>query len=343
MLKKKILITGGAGFIGTNATINFINKGWKVSIIDNLSKFGTDNNLRYLKKNYLFKFYKIDIRNTKKIDQLFKKNSYDMVLHLAGQVAVTKSLKKPKEDFEINALGTINILEALRKYNKKAFFLNASTNKVYGNMGNVKLSVKKKKYQYKNYPKGIDESFPIDFHSPYGCSKGSAEQYVIDYARAYGLKTTSFRQSCIYGAHQHGIEDHGWIAWFIIAILLKKPFIIYGNGKQVRDILYIDDLIKAYFLAYKNRKKISGEVFNIGGGPRNAISILELFDRLSEYKKDFNIKKLNFSKWRVGDQKIFISDNTKAKKILNWKPEYNITQGINNIFNWINKNVNSIK
>lgn len=343
MSKKKILITGGVGFIGTNAAINFIKKGWNVSIVDNLSKIGTDNNLRHLKQNYLFKFHKIDIRNTNKIDQLFKRNSYDMVLHLAGQVAVTKSIKVPKDDFEINALGTINILEALRKHNNKAFFLNASTNKVYGKMDNAKLSVKKKKYQYKDFSKGIDESFPVDFHSPYGCSKGSAEQYVVDYARVYGLKTTSFRQSCIYGVHQYGIEDHGWISWFIIALILKKPFKIFGNGKQVRDILYIDDLIKAYFLAYKNRQKISGEVFNIGGGPSNAISILELFDRLSLYKKDFDKKKLNFSKWRVGDQKIFISNNNKAKKILNWEPEHSISQGIDKIFNWINKNVNLIK
>lgn len=339
---KKILITGGAGFIGTNASKYFVDKGWQVSVLDNLSRGGAKNNLKKLKKNYLINFYNIDIRKWKKIAELFKRNSFDMVLHLAGQVAVTTSVINPREDFEINALGTLNILEALRKYNPKAFFLNASTNKVYGSMNNIKVLIKKKRYEYSDFPEGIDETFPLDFHSPYGCSKGSAEQYTMDYCRIYGIKTTSFRQSCIYGAHQYGIEHQGWIAWFIIATLLKKPFKIYGDGKQIRDVLYVDDLIRAYELAFKNKNKITGEVFNIGGGNRNTMSLLELLDKLSIYQTKFSKDNLDFDKWRPGDQKVFVSNISKAKKKLNWTPKYDIKLGLDAMYNWILKNKNLI-
>ena len=340
---QKILITGGAGFIGTSATKYFINKGWHVSILDNLSRSGAKSNLKDLKKNHLIDFYNIDIRKWNKIVELFKHNSFDMVLHLAGQVAVTISITDPREDFEINALGTLNILEALRKYNPKAFFLNASTNKVYGAMNDLKLIPNNKRYEYVDHPEGIDETFPLDFHSPYGCSKGSADQYTIDYARIYGIKTTSFRQSCIYGAYQYGEVNQGWIAWFTIAILLKKSFKIYGNGKQVRDILYVDDLIRANELAYKNKEKIAGEVFNIGGGNLNTMSLLELFDRLSTYQKNLSKDNLNFDKWRSGDQKIFVSNISKAKKFLNWKPKYDINLGFDKLYNWTHKNKEMIE
>jgi len=339
----KVLITGGAGFIGTNVALFHFGKKDEVIIVDNLSRWGTELNLQLLKKFPNLKFYKIDIRDRKNIDKVFFKyrNKIDIVYHLAAQVAVTTSVVNPYEDFEINILGTINVLEAVRRFCPKTFLIFSSTNKVYGGMENVRLVLKNGRYQYRDYPKGIAEDFHLDFHSPYGCSKGAADQYVRDYHRIYGLNTVVFRQSCIYGPNQFGVEDQGWVAYFTIAAILDLPITIYGDGKQVRDILYVKDLVKVYELSYKNRKSVSGEIFNIGGGVNNQISILG-FVKYLEQRLNKKIK-YNFSDWRPGDQKIFVSDNSKLEKMLKWKVLWDKEKGVDNMIKWVCENIKIIK
>lgn len=341
---KKILITGGAGFIGSNIAKYYLDKGVKVIIIDNLSRKGSDLNLKWLKTQGNFEFQKLDIRNYKALENVFKKNKdIDVVFHEAAQVAVTTSVINPREDFEVNILGTFNVLEALRHYLPKSILIYASTNKVYGALENLKVVEKKTRYEFqdKKFKKGISENYPLDFHSPYGCSKGSADQYIRDYSRIYGLKTIVFRQSCIYGERQFGVEDQGWVAWFIIATLLNKKLTIYGNGKQLRDLLFVDDLIKAYDLAIKNIHKTSGQIYNMGGGHKNTLSLLELIEIL-ENLLGRKIK-YSFSKTRPGDQKIFIADILKAKKDFGWQPKINVNAGVKKLYNWILENITEIK
>ena len=333
----KVIITGGCGFIGTNVVLFHLRKKHKVVIIDNLSRRGTEVNLALLRRYANLKFYKVDIRDKEKISKVFSQNKdADIVYHLAAQVAVTISVLNPYEDFEINVLGTLNVLEAARKYLPKTFFIFSSTNKVYGGMENIKIVEKNGKYFALDYPNGIDEDFNLDFHSPYGCSKGAADQYVRDYSRIYGLDTVVFRQSCIYGPNQFGIEDQGWVAYFCIQALLDKEITIYGDGKQVRDVLYIDDLIDAFWLSYKNRKKVKGEIFNIGGGPENQVGILEFIKYLE--KKLSKPIKYKFSNWRPGDQKYFVSNNSKLYEYLKWKPKVTMYDGVNRLLDWIIKN-----
>ena len=331
---KNILITGGAGFIGTNAVHYFAKKGWNVCLLDNLSRKGSEENLRWLQsqKNYSFIFKKIDIRDKIDVDKLFQENSFDALIHLAGQVAVTTSIDDPREDLDINIIGTFNLLESIRKYSPNTIMINASTNKVYGELENYDVLEKDLSYKYKSHPNGISESAILDFHSPYGCSKGSADQYVIDYARIYDIKATTFRQSCIYGPRQLGSQDQGWISWFIISSLSKRTINIYGNGKQVRDVLYIDDLIRAYDLAISNSSNIKGEAFNIGGGSSNSISLIECINMISEIL-DSKVE-YNFSDPRPGDQKIFVSDISKISKALNWEPTYSVKKGVGNLIKW---------
>ena len=249
----------------------------------------------------------------------------DAVLHLAAQVAVTTSVADPRADFEINALGTFNVLEAVRLAGAGPAVLYSSTNKVYGNLEHVHVVERDGRYAYENFPTGVDESEPLDFHSPYGCSKGAGDQYVRDYARIYGLKTVVFRQSCIYGTRQFGIEDQGWIAWFCLATLRGQPFTIFGDGKQIRDTLWVDDLINAYEAAIERIDTVSGEVFNVGGGPSNTLSLLELVAMLEAH---FG-RKLNppFADWRPGDQRVFVADIGKAERLLGWRPEVSTARG----------------
>ena len=332
-----ILITGGAGFIGINAANHFYNIGWRVNILDNLSRHGSERNLEWIKKNSRqINFFKIDIRDKVSLEEIFKNNKFDLILHLAAQVAVTKSCENPREDFEINALGTFNILEAMRIYMPKAFLINASTNKVYGGLESVKTELGNKGYLFKELKNGIAENHPLDLHSPYGCSKGTADQYAIDYSRIFSLNTTTFRQSCIYGMHQFGIEDQGWVAWFSIAALLNKQITFFGDGWQTRDILDVRDLCKAYELAWINRENISGQAFNIGGGKTNSICLRELIDKIEENlnKKIDPITK----ETRPGDQPVYISDIQKAKRILSWEPQINIERGLSDLINWIKEN-----
>lgn len=336
-LPKTILITGGAGFIGSNTAKYFLDKKKRVIILDNLSRSGSKKNLKWLKSlNGNLKIVKSDIRYDRKVLDYLVTES-DAVIHLAAQVAVTTSVENPREDFEINALGTLNILESIRKSNNKPAIIYASTNKVYGGMKKVKVVELKNKYKYKNYPHGINEGFPLDFYSPYGCSKGVADQYVRDYARIYGLRTVVFRQSCIYGPHQFGVEDQGWVAWFIIAAVLGKAITIYGDGKQVRDLLYVDDLVKAYELAFNNINKVKGEVFNLGGGPDFTMSVWKEFQPLLERYLKKKIR-VTYSDWRPGDQKIYVSDIRKARKLLNWAPNVSVEMGINKLCNWVKEN-----
>jgi len=335
----RIVITGGAGFIGSNAAAYYFSKNADVVVFDNLSRKNTDKNLAWLKSlGGRFTFIKGDLRKTTEVGKLmgFLKNA-DAVLHLAAQVAVTTSVLNPREDFEINALGTFNLLEAMRASSSRAKLIYASTNKVYGGMEEVSVVEKDGRYAYENLPHGVGEAYPLDFHSPYGCSKGTADQYVHDYGRIYGLDTVVFRQSCIYGPRQFGVEDQGWVAWFIIATVLRKKLTIYGDGKQVRDLLYVDDLIAAYDKAIAAGEKTRGGIFNIGGGPKNTLSVWHEFGPLLEklFKRNIRISRED---WRPGDQKIFVADVRKAKAVFGWAPTTTVTDGITKLYKWVNDN-----
>src|SRR3989338_4422806 len=333
---KRLLITGGAGFIGSNLAKHFLEKGYQVTIFDNFVRLGTDDNASWLKKLFpQITIIKGDIRNYQEIQKAVE--NIDIIFHLAAQVAVTTSVIDPKTDFDINALGTFNLLEGVRKVGHKPILIYSSTNKVYGEMGSVGIKEKSGRYDYKNLPFGISEETNLDFHSPYGCSKGSADQYVRDYERIYDLPTVVFRQSCIYGPRQFGLEDQGWIAWFIIAITLDKPVTIYGDGKQVRDVLYIDDLVKLFETAVNKIGQARGEVFNVGGGSSNILSVWSGFGPILEelFRKKIKVK---FSQWRPGDQKVYISDISKVNTILGWKPEIRVRVGVEKLYKWIKEN-----
>jgi len=338
----KILITGGAGFIGSNSVKRFFEAGWGVHIVDDLSRKGAETNLRWLTETGVkYKHYCIDISKTQDIESFLKKRKFDVILNLAAQVAVTTSITEPRRDFEINALGTFNLLEAVRKYNSEAIFLNASTNKVYGKLSDFKIIEESKKYVLPTGVKEVTEETPLDFYSPYGCSKGIADQYTIDYSRIYSLKTVTFRQSCIYGPRQFGIEDQGWVAWFIIAHLLSKKITVYGNGKQVRDILYVDDLIDIFFRVIERIEQVSGNAFNVGGGIQNTISLLEFFEMLEKHSGRPVI--YAFGDWRPGDQPLYISDNQKAYSLLGWKPKTSYQDGIKLLLDWVSYNLKLFK
>lgn len=310
-------------------------------ILDNFSRRGTEFNIQLLKEKYPYvKIVRGDVRFDKELlSNLVEEN--DVVLHLAAQVAVTTSIINPREDLEINALGTFNILEAVRNSKRRPLVIYSSTNKVYGELENFSVKEENKRYAFEGGINGIDEMTNLDFHSPYGCSKGIADQYVRDYARIYGLKTVVFRQSCIYGPHQFGIEDQGWVAWFVIAGLLDKKNIIYGNGKQVRDVLYVTDLICAYELAIEKIDKATGQIFNVGGGLKNSMSLLEFMDILRE--KYQIVLQPSFTEWRQGDQPIFISNNKKASDILGWKPAVDLPSGIGNLIQWLQEHRQEVK
>lgn len=342
-MTKKIVITGGAGFIGINAANYFLNKKYEVTIIDNFSRKGTRENVRWLlqKKHKQLKIVEADVVKDKKLLSTLFDNS-DLVLHFAAQVAVTTSVDDPVHDFEVNARGTLNVLEALRKLKNPPVLIYSSTNKVYGDLNREELIETKTRYKFVNKKHGISEDQPLDFKSPYGCSKGSADQYVHDYHVIYGLKTVVFRQSCIYGTQQFGIEDQGWISWFIIAFLLGNTVRIYGDGKQVRDLLYIEDLIRAYDLAFQNIEKTNGQIYNIGGGVKNTSSVWPELQPILEkiFKKKLHVE---FHNERPGDQKIFIADIRKAKKDFDWTPNVGIEEGVKRLFIWAKKNKASIK
>jgi len=338
----KWFITGGAGFIGSNAAKRCMQEGYEVVIFDNLSRAGSRSNLKWLESINKFEFIEGDIRDYNALKSAIAKHKdTSAILHLAAQVAVTTSVLNPREDFDINALGTFNLLEAVRETKLDPVIIYASTNKVYGSLHDIAVKENTYRYDFENLKSGVSESQNLDFHSPYGCSKGCADQYITDYARIYGLKTVNLRQSCIYGCRQFGIEDQGWVAWFIIAMLTGKPVTVYGNGKQVRDILFADDLIDVYFTAVKNISISAGKTYNTGGGPGNSISLLEFIGILESLMG----KKLQFSfaDWRPGDQPIFICDITKLKNELGWYPKTTVQKGIEILYNWVKDNLGLFK
>lgn len=336
----KYLITGGAGFIGSNLTNSLLKRGDSVLIFDSLVRSGSRHNLEWLQKTHRDKL-RLENGDMKSgySDLLRLVKEVDVIIHLAAQVAVTTSVQNPRDDFEINALGTFNLLEAVRNSGNNPIVIYSSTNKVYGQLEDLGIVEKEIRYEFSNLEWGISEERGLDFHSPYGCSKGAADQYVRDYARVYGLNTVVFRQSCIYGPRQFGVEDQGWVAWFLIALTLDKNITIYGNGKQVRDLLYIDDLISAYDLAIKNIHITKGQIYNIGGGKKNTISVWYEFKPILEklFDKKINVK---FSRLRPGDQPIFVSDIRKAKNDFGWEPKVNVQQGIEKLHSWIQENKN---
>jgi len=335
----KYLITGGCGFLGSNLALEVLSKDEELYIFDNLYRESSYKNLEWLKRKGKFKFIHADTRNLNDVENAIKSVKPDVVFHLAGQVAMTTSLKNPRMDFEVNALGSLNILESIRKYSTDSIIIYSSTNKVYGDLNYLKYQEKETRYIAVDYPYGFDENLKLDFRSPYGCSKGAADQYMLDYARIFGLKTVVFRYSSMYGGRQFATYDQGWIGWFcqkaieVKRGLLKEPITISGNGKQVRDILYIDDVVNLYSKTIERINRIEGDVFNIGGGIENSLSLIELFDIL-EKKLDI---KLNYRKipWRKSDQKIFVSNNSKANEKIRWRPEVDKKEGIKNMLEWI--------
>ena len=336
MPAKRMLITGGAGFVGCNAARFFGMRNWNVTVLDNLSRQGTDQNLNWLRDGKAFEFEHVDVRDRPAIDRVLSETRFDAVLHLAAQVAVTTSVTDPATDFAVNAMGTFNVLDAVRHHCPEAVFIFASTNKVYGKITGASAEMRGSRYAYTNREFGIGETEPLDFLSPYGCSKGAADQYVLDFARIYNIPATSFRQSCIYGPRQFGVEDQGWVAWFIIASLLGRDITIFGDGKQVRDVLHVDDLLRAYEAAILAPDKVAAQAFNVGGGPTRMLSLIDLVTML-ERRLDAKIP-LKWADWRPGDQTVYVSDIRKLKTALNWAPDIDVQKGISQLIDWVNEN-----
>lgn len=332
------LITGGAGFIGCNAADTLLRAGHAVTVLDNLSRKGSENNLAWLREAHPdMLFIPLDIRDAGALNDAVAQAEPDVVLHLAAQVAVTTSVTNPRHDFEVNALGSFNVLEAVRQSRADPILLYASTNKVYGGMEQMDVVEHDTRYMYANLPDGNPESTPIDFHSPYGCSKGAADQYFRDYHRIYGMKTIVFRNSCIYGTRQFGVEDQGWVAWFIIAAVMGKPITIYGDGKQVRDILHIDDLVRAFIAAADHIDTTAGQVYNIGGGMVNTMSIWCEFAPLLEKQLGRSIA-VGHGDWRPGDQKVYVSNIAKARRDFGWQPTISVEEGVERLVEWVSRN-----
>ena len=330
---KHALITGGAGFIGTNLAHRLLSSGIRVRILDNLSRRGVEQNLEWLRDKYSgrFEFRVGDVRKPVDVEAAVK--GVDHVFHFAAQVAVTSSLTDPVTDFEINARGTLNVLEAIRRQSHPPGIIFTSTNKVYGALSDVPLEKQGARYiPLGAAQNGIDETRPLDFHSPYGCSKGAADQYVLDYARIYEIPSVVFRMSCIYGPHQFGNEDQGWLAHFMIHALNQSPLTIYGDGAQVRDVLFVEDLVEAFLLAESRIHEISGRPFNIGGGPANSLSLIELTRALER----IGLPKLRtrMEPWRSGDQRYYVSDTRSFQAATGWRPQVSVREGIARLHDW---------
>lgn len=282
-------------------------------------------------------FQQTDVRDADELEHIFAHHAdADLILHLAAQVAVTTSVTDPREDFEINARGSFNVLEATRKARVRCPIVYSSTNKVYGELDGFDVGEGADGYHLAQRPLGVSEAQPLDFHSPYGCSKGAADQYFRDYHRIYGLKTVVLRQSCIYGCRQFGVEDQGWVAWFIIAARLGKPITVYGDGKQVRDVLFVDDLIDAYDAAATHINVAAGRTYNVGGGPENAMSLLQLVAFLKP--RHNGSLRYSYAGWRPGDQRIYVSDIRRAAAELGWSPRVSVAGGLARLHAWVAEN-----
>lgn len=335
----KILITGGAGFLGSNLVCNGIEKKYEITVFDNLSRLGAYDNLLWLKTIGRFNFIYGDIRNRNDIENVVKDDNFDAVFHLAGQVAMTTSIENPLKDFEINAMGSVNLLDSVRKYSPNTHIFYSSTNKVYGDLEQFNYNETDTRYICQEYPEGFPEDITLDFHSPYGCSKGSADQYMLDYNRIFGINTTVFRHSSMYGSRQFATSDQGWIGWFCKKAIEKKKninckhFDISGSGKQVRDILHAKDMINLYYLALDNSLKVKGNVYNIGGSIKQSLSLLELFDILNNLL-DIKMEYTNLP-FRISDQKVFVADISKINKDIGWRPEVISIDGIKSMVEWL--------
>ncbi|VTU41238.1 CDP-paratose 2-epimerase [Variovorax sp. PBS-H4] len=330
------LITGGAGFVGANLAHRLLSEKQPVLVLDNLSRAGVERNLAWLRDTHRegLEIATADVRDAKAVERAVARAR--RVFHFAAQVAVTTSLVDPREDFSINALGTLNVLEAARSQRVPPSVIMTSTNKVYGGLEDIALELRGQRYAPVSQElagHGIGESRPLDFHSPYGCSKGTADQYVHDYARSFGLKTVVFRMSCIYGRHQFGTEDQGWVAHFLLRALDRKPITIYGDGRQVRDILFVDDLVDAFLLADRHIERLSGQAFNIGGGPENVISLLDLLQHIE--RLDGRRPQTEAGGWRTGDQRYYVSDIRRFREATGWAPRIGAAEGIERLHRWL--------
>jgi CDP-paratose 2-epimerase len=330
------LITGGAGFVGANLAHRLLTQKQPVLILDNLSRAGVERNLAWLRELHPegLEIVIADVRDADAVARAVAR--VRRVFHFAAQVAVTTSLVDPREDFDINARGTLNVLEAIRAQPQPPSIVMTSTNKVYGGLDDIALELRGRRYAPvapEIAAHGVSETRPLDFHSPYGCSKGTADQYVHDYARSYGLKTVVFRMSCIYGQRQFGTEDQGWVAHFLLRALDGAPITLFGDGRQVRDILYVDDLVEAFMLADRHVDRLSGQAFNIGGGPGNVISLLELLDRIEAL--DGTRPQTDFQDWRTGDQRYYVSDTRSFQRATGWQPRVSAAQGIERLYRWL--------
>ncbi len=335
----KLLITGGCGFLGSNLAATALDKQFDLCLFDNLSRLGSFDNLQWLKGLGSFSFYHGDIRNRNDIEQCVRAFRPEVIFHLAGQVAMTSSIKDPRQDFEINAMGSLHLLEAVREYAKECIVLYSSTNKVYGDLEGYRYIEDDKRFLCVDAPNGFDESTPVQFHSPYGCSKGCADQYLQDYARLFDLKTVVFRHSSMYGGRQYASFDQGWVGWFCqMAVETKQnkrmePFTISGTGKQVRDVLHVKDLCSLYFNTLDHIEVAQGQVFNIGGGVQNSLSLLELFDLLESLIN----QALHYCciEARKSDQRVFVANIGKAQQYLQWSPQISATMGITEMLEWV--------
>lgn len=332
-----MLITGGAGFIGCNYADRRLSTGDDVVLFDNLSRPKTELNLKWLQSRHASKltFIRGDVRDYDSVARAA--DGADAVFHLAGQVAVTSSVANPREDLDVNVMGSFNVLEAVRTVCPSAVAVFASTNKVYGGLEGVEVVESETRHEIPAFPLGVPESQPLDFHSPYGCSKGSADQYFRDYARIYGLKTVVFRQSCIYGTRQFGVEDQGWVAHFCISAAIDRPLTIYGDGKQVRDLLWVDDLMNAYDAALEKIDVAAGRIYNVGGGPDKTLSIWAEFEPLLR-EVGGCAPAVSLAEPRAGDQRVYVSDIRKAKAELGWEPRVGPREGVETLWKWIQAN-----
>jgi CDP-paratose 2-epimerase len=335
----KLLITGGCGFLGSNLAAHALQRGDTLTIFDNLSRTGSVQNLHWLQTLGSFRFIHGDIRNANDVQRLVADVAPDAIFHLAGQVAMTTSIANPRMDFEINVMGSFNLLEAVRANAPEAAILYSSTNKVYGDLEQYGYREQATRYECVDFPRGFPETISLDFHSPYGCSKGAADQYMLDYARIFGLKTVVFRHSSMYGGRQFATYDQGWVGWFCQQAVatksgaLREPFTISGNGKQVRDVLHGDDMISLYFKALDRIEAACGQAFNIGGSQANSLSLLELFALL----EDLAGCRLVYNKLppRESDQRVFVADIAKAQRLLGWSPEVDSRTGVSRMLEWV--------
>jgi CDP-paratose 2-epimerase len=306
-----------------------------VTVFDNMSRRGAQDNVRWLTEQHGADRFAVVVEDVRNYDALAAAaRGVDVIVHLAGQTAVTTSVSDPRADFEQNAWGTFNVLEAARHASTHPTVLYSSTNKVYGGMEEIEIVEQETRYAYRTLALGVPEDQPLDFHSPYGCSKGAGDQYVRDYARIYDLPTVVFRQSCIYGPRQMGVEDQGWVAWFVIAAALGRPITIYGDGKQVRDVLFIDDLLDAYDAVVERIDAVAGEIYNLGGGFANTISVWREFGPLLERMTERSID-VSYADWRPGDQRVYISDIRKARRDLDWLPQVGVETGLQRLYDWV--------